>query len=112
MGLQGLFQETERKGSGQKENHQTLMAPPSHRDAPSPTWSNLANSFLPPPGEGLWPTPHPTPRRALYAPDQPAGILEAPSFPTNQQVNRRILRPPLPLGYKTRQDPVLSVSTS
>ena len=58
------FQEVIHKAPGQDKNYQTLIILSSshlpHYNAPSPTLSNLACSFLLPIRKGMWPTPHPT----------------------------------------------------
>ena len=83
----------------------------SHCNAPSPTLSNLANSFLPPTRKGMWPTPHPAPIQATYASNQSASISKDPilpqptskcirrphSSPTNLQGNKCMARPLLAL---------------
>ena len=54
----------------------------------------------------MWPTPYstPIPIGALYTPTNQQVYSKTPLFPTNQQVNRCILRPLLSLGYKSKQD--------
>ena len=72
VGLQGPFKEAELKASGQDRNYHTLItAPSSHHNAPSPTLSNLAYSFLPSTRKGMWPSPHPTSTGPLYVPKDP-----------------------------------------
>ena len=60
--------------------------PLSHCNAPSPTLSNLAYSFLPPTRKGMGLTRHPTPIGALYQPTHKC-ILR-PLFP--QPIRRSV----------------------
>ena len=85
------FKKIELKASGQDKNYQTL---PDSLQCPAPTLKNLAYSFLPPTRKGKWPTPHPAPIGAIYAPQPTSKYTGRPYLsPNNQQVNRSITRP-------------------
>ena len=82
---------------------------------PLPTLRKLAYSFLPSTRKGIWPTPHPTPIGALYAPNQQTNVSEDASFPSQskgwQLYHKTFLLSPLSLGYKDKQDHGLGVSS-
>ena len=70
--------------------------------SPSPTLSNLAYSFLPPPKKGMWPTPHPTLQGHYRPPTNQEVYHETHLSSTNQWVYHKTSL--FSLGYKNRHD--------
>ena len=73
----------------------------------TPHPSILAYSLLLPTRKGRWPTPHPTPRGATYAPNQPASISKDPIVP--QPISKCVRKTPFfpSQSASVSEDPIL-----
>lgn len=85
------------------------LSHPSHCNAPSPTLSNLAYSFLTPTRNSMWPTPQ-MPLLGPYFPNKPTSCIIKPFFP-NQSAGQEVYPKTslFSLGYKNRHHGQLSL---